>query len=52
MEAQAHPLVVAIPRFIQIGMPLSPLKPMDQSRCGVARLSNKQQEYKTNNITP
>jgi hypothetical protein len=35
MEAQ-HPLVVAIPRFIQISLPLLPLKPMDQSRRGAA----------------
>jgi hypothetical protein len=28
MEAQVHPLVVAIPRFIQLGVPLPPLKPM------------------------
>jgi hypothetical protein len=27
MEAQ-HPLVVAIPRFIQISLPLLPLKPV------------------------
>jgi hypothetical protein len=32
MEAQVHPLVVAIPRFIQLGVPLPPLKPMAQSR--------------------
>jgi hypothetical protein len=33
LEAKARPLVVAIPRFIQIRMPLPPLKPMAQSRC-------------------
>jgi hypothetical protein len=32
MEAQVHPLVVTIPRFIQIMVPLPLLKPMDQSR--------------------
>jgi hypothetical protein len=32
LEAQVHPLVVAIPRFIQIGVPLLPLKPMAQLR--------------------
>jgi hypothetical protein len=34
LEAKVRPLVVAIPRFIQIRMPLPPLKPMAQSRCG------------------
>jgi hypothetical protein len=33
-----RPLVVAIPRFIQIRMPLPPLKPMAQSRCGAVRI--------------
>jgi hypothetical protein len=33
-----HPLVRAIPRFIQMGMPLPPLKPMGQSRRGVLRI--------------
>jgi hypothetical protein len=28
MEAQAHPLIMAIPRFIQLEVPLPPLKPM------------------------
>jgi hypothetical protein len=28
MEAQAHPLIMATLRFIQLGMPLPPLKPM------------------------
>jgi hypothetical protein len=37
-EAQVHPLVMAIPRFIQITMPLSPLKPMAQSQRGVIRI--------------
>jgi hypothetical protein len=32
MEAQVHPLAVAIPRFIRIVMPLPLLKLMDQSR--------------------
>jgi hypothetical protein len=31
-------LVMAIPRFIQIGVPLPPLKPMAQSRRGVGFL--------------
>jgi hypothetical protein len=31
MEALVRPLVVAIPRFIQIGVSLLPLKPMAQS---------------------
>jgi hypothetical protein len=34
MEVQVRPLTVATPRFIQMGMPLPPLKPMDQSRRG------------------
>ncbi|CAC9437074.1 hypothetical protein [uncultured Gammaproteobacteria bacterium] len=38
MEAQVHPLVVAILRFIQMDMPLPPLKPMGQSRRGVVRV--------------
>jgi hypothetical protein len=29
------PLVAIIPRFIQMALPLLPLKPMGQSRCGV-----------------
>jgi hypothetical protein len=37
LEAQVHPLV-AIPRFIQLGMPLLPLKPMGQSRHGVTQI--------------
>ncbi|VVM18578.1 hypothetical protein BSPWISOXPB_1629 [uncultured Gammaproteobacteria bacterium] len=35
LEAQVHPLVVAILRFIQLMVPLLPLKPMVQSRRGV-----------------
>jgi hypothetical protein len=31
-EAQAHPLIVATLRFIQLQEPLLPLKLMDQSR--------------------
>jgi hypothetical protein len=42
MEAQAHPLIMAIPRFIQLGMPSPPLKPMDQSRRGVIRIGEAQ----------
>jgi vacuolar-type H+-ATPase subunit F/Vma7 len=38
LEAQVRPLVVAIPRFIQLGMPLPPLKPMAQSRRGVTQM--------------
>jgi hypothetical protein len=34
MEVQAHPLIVAIPRFIQLGVALLPLKPMVQSQYG------------------
>jgi hypothetical protein len=33
-----HPLVLAIPRFIQLGLPLPPLKPMAQSRRGVTQV--------------
>jgi hypothetical protein len=36
LEAQVHPLV-AIPRFIQLGVPLLSLKPMDQLRRGVVQ---------------
>jgi hypothetical protein len=36
LEAQ-HPLVVAIPKFIQTVAPLLPLKPMAQSRYGVTQ---------------
>jgi hypothetical protein len=32
MEAQVHPLLVFIPRFIQLDMPLPPLQPMAQSK--------------------
>jgi hypothetical protein len=28
LEVQVHPLVLATPRFIQLGLPLLPLKPM------------------------
>jgi hypothetical protein len=38
MEAQVHPLVMAIPRFMQMQMPLLFLKPMDQSRHGVPQI--------------
>jgi hypothetical protein len=37
MEAQVHPLVVTTPRFIQISMPLLPLKPMAQIEPSVLR---------------
>ncbi|VVH64525.1 hypothetical protein BSPLISOX_360 [uncultured Gammaproteobacteria bacterium] len=33
-----HPLVAAIPRFIQLGVPLPPLKTMGQSRRGVIQV--------------
>ncbi|CAC9437066.1 hypothetical protein [uncultured Gammaproteobacteria bacterium] len=33
-----HPLIVATLKFIQIDMPLPPLKPMDQSQRGVVRM--------------
>jgi hypothetical protein len=36
MEAQVNPLVVVILRFIQMGMPLLPLKPMAQLQRGCA----------------
>jgi hypothetical protein len=36
--AQVLPLIMATPRFIQMGLPLPPLKPMDQSRRGVIRI--------------
>jgi hypothetical protein len=32
-----HPLIVATPKFIQTVAPLLPLKPMDQSKCGVTQ---------------
>jgi hypothetical protein len=38
LEEQVRPLVAAIPRFIQLYMPLPPLKPMDQSRRGVVQM--------------
>jgi hypothetical protein len=38
LEAQVRPLVAAIPRFIQLGLPLPPLKPMAQSRRGVVQV--------------
>jgi transketolase C-terminal domain/subunit len=34
-----HPLVVAIPKFIQLGLLLLSLRPMDQSRRGVTQTS-------------
>jgi hypothetical protein len=34
MEAQVNPLTVTISKFIQLSMPLLPLKPMVQSRRG------------------
>jgi hypothetical protein len=37
-----HPLALAIPRFIQIIMPLPPLKPMAQSRRGVTQIMEAQ----------
>jgi hypothetical protein len=38
LAAQVHPLVAAIPRFIQLGVPLLLLKLMEQSRRGVIRM--------------
>jgi hypothetical protein len=38
LEVQVHSLVLAIPRFIQLGLPLPPLKPMVQSRRGVTQI--------------
>jgi hypothetical protein len=35
LAVKVRPLIVVIPRFIQLGMPLPPLKPMAQSRRGV-----------------
>jgi hypothetical protein len=37
MEVQVRPLMVAIPRFIQMDTPLPPLKLMAQSRRGVTQ---------------
>jgi hypothetical protein len=42
MEAQMRPMIVAIPRFIQLGVPLLPLKPTGQSRRGVIRIMEAQ----------
>ncbi|VVH64972.1 hypothetical protein BSPLISOX_1585 [uncultured Gammaproteobacteria bacterium] len=36
LEAKKHPLIVVIPRFIQMDLPLPPLKLMAQFRHGVA----------------
>ncbi|VVM21572.1 hypothetical protein BSPWISOXPB_5828 [uncultured Gammaproteobacteria bacterium] len=41
-KAQVRPLIVAIPRFIPLSMPLLPLKPMAQSRRGVIRIGEVQ----------
>jgi vacuolar-type H+-ATPase subunit F/Vma7 len=38
MEAQVHPLVVDIPRFIQMRLPLPPFKLMDQLQRGADRI--------------
>ncbi|VVM21037.1 hypothetical protein BSPWISOXPB_6340 [uncultured Gammaproteobacteria bacterium] len=35
LEEKKHLLIVAIPRFIQINMPLPPLEPTAQLQCGV-----------------
>jgi hypothetical protein len=37
-EAQVHPLIMAIPRFIQLRLPSPPLKPMAQSRRGATQI--------------
>jgi hypothetical protein len=39
LEAQVRPLVMTIPRFIQLRVLLLPLKPMGQSRCGVIQVA-------------
>jgi hypothetical protein len=38
LEAQTHPLTKVISRFIQLHIPLLPLKPMAQSRRGVVQI--------------
>jgi hypothetical protein len=38
LEAQMHPLAMAIPRFIQLIQPLPPLEPMAQLRRGVTQV--------------
>jgi hypothetical protein len=42
LEVQTHPLVVAIPRFIQIGKLLPSLKLMAQSRRGATQMLGEQ----------
>jgi hypothetical protein len=42
LEAKAHPPTKAIPRFIQMNLPLLLLKPMAQLRHGVTQRSLKQ----------
>jgi hypothetical protein len=51
MEAQKRPLVVAIPRFIQLSVPLPFLKPMDQSRRGVIRVMEAQVRLCPHNLS-
>jgi hypothetical protein len=43
LEAQMRPLIVAIPRFIQLSMSLLPLKPTGQLQRGVIRIGEVQQ---------
>jgi hypothetical protein len=42
-----RPLVMAIPRFIQLRMPSPPLKPMDQLRRGVIQVMEAQVNLKS-----
>jgi hypothetical protein len=45
MVAQVPLLTMAIPKFIQLGFPLPPLKPMAQSQCGVIQVMVAQMPY-------
>jgi hypothetical protein len=47
LEAQVHPLTVVIPRFIQMHMPLPPLRLTVQSRRGVIQIL----EVQTHSLT-
>jgi hypothetical protein len=42
VEAQVHPPTMAIPKFIQLILPLPPLSTMVQSRLGVAQVREAQ----------
>jgi hypothetical protein len=52
LEAQVHPLVVVIARFIQLMAPLLPLKPMAQSRRGAIQILEAQAHPYLNYPTP